>query len=130
MTTKNTSETQKVLIASDYLSYEELEVTLKNIDIKTELISREEKVRNDIHPVLLVASSLYITKDFIIPMVKLIINQFKEEKPKGLIIIEFPSIRVKLRFDLSMEDFNKKVDKLKGLLGNPKLFITQDDDDE
>ena len=126
---------EKTLISSDYLSDLEITSALQEIDICTQVLSGKEETRNDLHPILMVAlisitasSGMSIVQNAIIPIVRALINRYKATKPEGLIIIEFPSVRVKFKFDLSPEDFEKQTEKIKDLLGNPKIFITKHED--
>ncbi|WP_340066509.1 hypothetical protein [Ascidiimonas aurantiaca] len=126
---------EKTLISSDYLSDLEITSALREINIRTQVLSGKEDTRNDLHPVLMVAlisvtasSGVSIVQNAIIPMVKALINRYKATKPEGLIIIEFPSVRAKFKFDLSPEDFEKQTEKIKDLFGNPKIFITNHED--
>ncbi|NER12891.1 hypothetical protein GWK08_05535 [Leptobacterium flavescens] len=136
MANSNKKRDEKVLISSNYLSGSEITSALQEIDINTELISDEEETRSDLHPLLMAAlitvtaaSSINITQKFIIPMIRILRDKYKGTKPEGLIIIEFPSVRVKFRFDLSPEDFERQTEKIKDLLGNPKIFITKHEDE-
>lgn len=133
----NQEKNQKIHIVSDYLSAEDITSALDEIQISTELVSEEEVVRSELHPVIMAAivsgmvfKSVNFAKNTLIPMIKNLRKKNKVKKPEGVIIIEFPNLRAEYPFDLSEEDFNIQLRKIEGLLGNPQIFITKFDEDE
>ena len=131
----HTKNSEKVIIASNYLSSKEIASALNSVNIETEVISNQEEVRTDIEPIVMAAYSLLavdrsinIVKTVIIPLIKSLRKTHTFTKPEGEIIVKFPHLEARFPFDLSEEDFEKQIEKIKALIGNPKIFITKKDE--
>lgn len=128
--------TEEIIIASDYLSSNEITSALKKTDIDTKIISDQEEIRSGAEPIIMMAYTLIaidrgvnLVQRLVIPLIKNLIKAHKFKKPEGKIIVKFPHLEAVFPFDLSEEDFEKQIEKIKALIDNPKIFITKNDED-
>ena len=126
---------EKVLIISDTLSNTEIQEALHYINIETEVISSNEKVRSSLDPTIIAASliafqkGMDITKKCIIPIIKELKNRYGNKKPGRIVQAETSNIEVAMDsvdidLDLNDKDFENKLKQLYNLPGKPNIFIT------
>ncbi len=127
------NSTTSFLIISDYLTKDEIKNSLENEKTKTNLISGEGDTRNDLNPVVIAAIVSAILRgpaiaNQTIHMVRNLRKKNKLSKPEGYIIVETPNSKTRISFNLSDEDFKRKLEELSKLSEIPQIFITKRND--
>lgn len=134
MVEKHAENATNFIIISDYVSYDELKTALEDETTTTKLLSNDGIVRNDLNPVVIAALVLNgiarvpSIAEQTIKLVRKLKKSTRRDFAKGYIIVETPELKKRFSFDLSPEDFARKLDALAQLSDIPDIFITKMDD--